>query len=48
VVQTQEGDLVLDNITSRIAPWFKTLYQWVRIQLPGVGKLWTTIVGGAA
>jgi predicted transglutaminase-like cysteine proteinase len=48
VARTDGGDFVLDNLTAKIVPWFKTPYQWVRIQLPGVAKLWTTIVGRAA
>jgi predicted transglutaminase-like cysteine proteinase len=48
VARTQEGDFVLDNMTTKIVPWFKTPYQWVRVQLPGVARLWTTIVGRVA
>jgi predicted transglutaminase-like cysteine proteinase len=47
VVRTSEGDLVLDSLTDRIKPWFKTRYRWVRMQTPGVARLWTTIVSHA-
>jgi predicted transglutaminase-like cysteine proteinase len=47
VVRTSEGDLVLDSLTDRIKPWFKARYRWVRMQTPGVAKLWTTIVSHA-
>jgi predicted transglutaminase-like cysteine proteinase len=48
VARTTEGDLVLDNLTSRIKPWLKAPYRWVRMQIPGVAKLWTTINSRAA
>jgi predicted transglutaminase-like cysteine proteinase len=43
VVRSSGGDLVLDSLTNRIKPWFKAPYQWVRMQMPGVARLWTTI-----
>jgi predicted transglutaminase-like cysteine proteinase len=42
------GDLVLDNLTNRIKPWFKAPFRWVRMQMPGASKLWTTIISRAA
>ena len=48
VVRSSAGDLVLDSLTARIRPWFKAPYQWVRMQLPGVPRLWTTIASRAA
>jgi predicted transglutaminase-like cysteine proteinase len=48
LIRTSEGDLVLDNLTEKIVPWFMTPYRWVRAQLPGVPKLWTTIASRAA
>jgi predicted transglutaminase-like cysteine proteinase len=48
VVRTSRGDLVLDSLTSRIRPWFKAPYQWVRMQMPGVAKFWTTIASRSA
>jgi predicted transglutaminase-like cysteine proteinase len=47
VVRTSEGDLVLDSLTDKIKPWFKARYRWVRMQMPGVAKLWTTIASRA-
>lgn len=44
VVRTVNGDLVLDNLTNRIRPWLRAPYHWVRMQMPGVAKLWTTVV----
>jgi predicted transglutaminase-like cysteine proteinase len=40
---TEAGDLVLDNMTSRIRPWSRTPYRWVRIQQPADTRLWATI-----
>jgi len=48
VVRTAEGDLVLDNLTGRIRPWLRAPYRWVRMQMPGVAKLWTTVASRAA
>ena len=48
VVRTFDGDLVLDNLTGKIKPWFKTSYRWLRIQKPGVSRLWTTLVSRTA
>jgi predicted transglutaminase-like cysteine proteinase len=47
VVRSQDGDLVLDSLNERIVPWFRAPYQWVRIQMPGDSRLWSTIVGRA-
>jgi predicted transglutaminase-like cysteine proteinase len=43
VVRTRSGDLVLDNMTSRIRPWSRAPYRWVRIQQPTDTRLWATI-----
>ncbi|MDA9509361.1 hypothetical protein XI09_32935 [Bradyrhizobium sp. CCBAU 11386] len=43
VVRTRSGDLVLDNLTPVIKPWARVPYRWVRIQMPGRPRLWTTI-----
>jgi predicted transglutaminase-like cysteine proteinase len=48
MVRTFDGDLVLDSLTDRIKPWFMAPYRWVRMQMPGVSKLWTTVVSRAA
>jgi predicted transglutaminase-like cysteine proteinase len=43
VVRTSDGDLVLDNLTDRIMPWFHKLYRWVRIQTPENPNYWASI-----
>ena len=43
VVRTSDGDLVLDNLTDRIMPWFHKPYQWVRIQTPENPNYWASI-----
>jgi predicted transglutaminase-like cysteine proteinase len=43
VVRTSGGDLVLDNLTDRIMPWFYKPYQWVRMQTPKNPNYWTSI-----
>jgi predicted transglutaminase-like cysteine proteinase len=43
VVRTEEGDLVIDNMNANIRPWFKTQYQWVRIQSPANPMAWSTV-----
>jgi predicted transglutaminase-like cysteine proteinase len=42
VVRTDGGDLVLDNLTDRIMPWFQKSYQWVRIQTPKNPNYWAS------
>ena len=43
VVRTSDGDLVLDNLTDRIMPWFHKPYRWVRIQTPENPNYWASI-----
>ena len=45
VVRTDDGDLVLDNLTGRIMPWFQTPYHWLRIQTPKNPIYWASISG---
>jgi predicted transglutaminase-like cysteine proteinase len=40
VVRTDEGDMVLDNLSSRIRRWDKSGYSWVRVQAPGKPYIW--------
>lgn len=35
LVRTKNGDVVLDNLTPQIKPWWRTPYRWVRVQSPG-------------
>lgn len=43
LVRTSSGDLVLDNLTSKVKPWSQTPYRWVRLQKPGREGLWATV-----
>ncbi|UVO27621.1 transglutaminase-like cysteine peptidase [Bradyrhizobium arachidis] len=43
VVRTLSGDLVLDNISPHILPWFKKSYRWVRIQTPKNPNYWASL-----
>lgn len=43
VVRTNEGDLVLDNLSTKVRRWNQTPYRWVRIQSPSHPKLWSTV-----
>jgi predicted transglutaminase-like cysteine proteinase len=43
VVRTNDGDLVLDNLTEQIMPWSRTPYRWVRIQTPKNPNYWASI-----
>jgi predicted transglutaminase-like cysteine proteinase len=43
VVRTREGDLVADNLNANIRPWFRTQYQWVRIQTPRNPTYWASV-----
>jgi predicted transglutaminase-like cysteine proteinase len=48
VARTDQGDLVLDNLTGGIKAWSSTPYRWVRIQSPGDPNNWMTIAPSAA
>ncbi len=48
VVRTDDGDLVLDNLTAGIRPWARTPYQWIRIQSPSNPNIWSTIAHASA
>lgn len=43
VVRTRNGDLVLDNMNQRLQPWYRTAYQWVRMQSPNDPNIWSKI-----
>ena len=43
VVRTNIGDLVLDNLTEVIMPWFQKPFQWVRIQTPRNPNFWVSV-----
>lgn len=46
VLRTGAGDYVLDNLTSRILPWQKTGYSFLRMQNPAAPRLWDAIFAG--
>ncbi len=46
VLRTDEGDFVLDNLTSRIKPWDKTGYSFLRMQDPTAPSGWTAVMRG--
>ncbi|GLR89082.1 hypothetical protein GCM10007857_57950 [Bradyrhizobium iriomotense] len=43
VVRTQNGDLVLDNLTAQIRPWPRAPYRWLRIQSPSNPRYWNIV-----
>jgi predicted transglutaminase-like cysteine proteinase len=43
VVNTREGDFVLDNLAPTVRRWSETDYGWVRVQSSKDPKLWWTI-----
>jgi predicted transglutaminase-like cysteine proteinase len=46
VVRTQEGDVVLDNMTDSLRAWNRTPYRWVRMQTPADPSMWSTVAQG--
>ena len=46
VLRTDRGDYVLDNLTSRIKPWTKTGYSFIRMQDPSTTSGWTVVMRG--
>lgn len=46
VLRTDDGDYVLDNLTSRIKPWNKTGYSFIRMQDPRAVSGWTVVLRG--
>lgn len=46
VLRTDSGDYVLDNLTSRIKPWNKTGYSFLRMQDAGTASGWTLVMKG--
>jgi predicted transglutaminase-like cysteine proteinase len=43
VVRTEQGDLVADNLSANIRPWYQTRYRWVRVQSPRNPQFWATV-----
>jgi predicted transglutaminase-like cysteine proteinase len=48
VVRMHNGEFVADNLNANIRPWFKTGYQWVRIQSPRNPKYWSKMAQASA
>lgn len=46
VLRTGTQDLVLDNLTSRIVPWQKTGYTFLRLQDPRQPARWVSVMAG--
>ena len=46
VVRTHKGDVVLDNMTSRILPWKRTGYAFLKMQNPEQPAKWDAIWAG--
>ena len=43
VVRLDDGDVVLDSLTSRIRPWYRTPYVWLRVQSPDNRQAWRAV-----
>lgn len=46
VLRTRSGDFILDNLTSRIVPWHRTGYSFLRMQNPRAPWTWDAIGAG--
>lgn len=46
VLRTGKGDYVLDNLTSRLKPWSRTGYSFLRMQDPSAPSGWTLVMRG--
>lgn len=46
VMRTDDGDLVLDNLSNRILPWKRTGYTFLRMQNPSSPRRWDAIIAG--
>lgn len=45
VYRSNQGDLVLDNLTNRIKPWSETRYLFLRMQDPNQPRNWVGVYG---
>jgi len=48
LVNTSQGEFVLDNLTSAVLPWSVAPYDWRKRQAPGEAMRWVMIEAGAA
>ena len=46
MLRTDAGDVVLDNLTSRIKPWRETGYSFLRMQDPEAPSQWRMLLAG--
>jgi len=46
VVRTHKGDMVLDNLSSRVLPWTETGYIFMKMQSPDRPGDWDAIIAG--
>jgi predicted transglutaminase-like cysteine proteinase len=46
IARMDEGDYVLDSLSSKVRRWSAAPYKWLRMQTPGNPSAWTTV--GAA
>lgn len=46
VLRTDDGDFVLDSLTSRIKSWQDTGYTFLRIQTPSAPGAWSAVLAG--
>ncbi len=46
VLRTASGDYVLDNLNSRVVPWHRTGYSFLRMQNPAAPRKWDAIAAG--
>ena len=46
ILRTDAGDMVLDNLTSRIKPWHRTGYGFLRMQDPEAPARWQMVLAG--
>lgn len=44
LVSTDQGELVLDSLSSRIGPWWNSSYTWIERQAPGQQLAWVKIL----
>jgi predicted transglutaminase-like cysteine proteinase len=46
-VLTDEGDFILDNLTTRVVAWDRTSYRFLMRQSQGSALRWVTVGSGA-
>ncbi|MEM7075533.1 MAG: transglutaminase-like cysteine peptidase [Pseudomonadota bacterium] len=46
ILRTKRGDLVLDNLTSKVLPWRQTGYTFLKLQNPNALATWHAVIAG--